>query len=137
MRTQFQRFENQWYLEVTPSYHFTQDGFRLSRYFEERLSGIKMIERQNKVHLRQLRLWSEVLQQQHLQVIPSSLPQQRHLFGSLHEPDHPSVDPYLMIEFAPLVTFEVDYCVPESAWLPTEDKSSDNDDDVAQKRLFA
>ena len=71
MRTQFMRFDRQWCLEITPSYHFTHNGSHLSRYFEERLSGIKLLERQNKVHLRQLRLWAEVLQQIHVQPPPA------------------------------------------------------------------
>jgi hypothetical protein len=41
----FRRFAGQWYLEITPTYHFTRDGVELDGYREERLSGIKRIEK--------------------------------------------------------------------------------------------
>jgi hypothetical protein len=138
MKAQFVCFEKQWYLEVTPSYHFTQNGSKLSRYFEERLKGIKMLERQNKTHLRQLRLWEEVLRQLHLGTTSVAQPLQRLLFN---EPEAqstlPVVKPYPYLSFDPLVEFQVDYGIPESAWLPTEDLLKETDDgDGSQARLF-
>jgi hypothetical protein len=41
----FRRFAGQWYLEITPTYHFTKDGTAADRYREERLSKIKRIEK--------------------------------------------------------------------------------------------
>jgi hypothetical protein len=116
----FVRLDRTWYLEISPSYHFTQDGFRLSRYYEERLSGIKALERQNKVHLRQLRLWEQVLRQIHLGTPPEDDVQQRQLFDA--EAEAPAcIEPYAYLTFAPLVQFETDSSVPETAWLPSDD----------------
>lgn len=43
-RGQFRRFEDQWYLEITPTYRFTRDGLSLYRYHEDSLKGIKRLE---------------------------------------------------------------------------------------------
>lgn len=134
MKAQFVRFAHKWYLEVTPSYHFTQDGIKLSRYYEERLRGIKMLERQNKVHLRQLRLWTEVLQQTHLAPLAPPPMRQLSLFEHADDSSPPTiVEPYPYIRFGPLLEFQVGDGVPESAWLPSEPEV---EDDPAQRRLF-
>jgi hypothetical protein len=38
-------FAEQWYLEITPTYHFTRDGHEPDRFAAEHRSGIKRIER--------------------------------------------------------------------------------------------
>ena len=125
----FTCFDRRWYLQATPTYRFTQDGWKQSRFAEERLSGIKQLERQNKTHLRQVRLWEEVLLQVHLQPA-SSKPKQKLLFQSEPEPPPPA-PPYTVIAFGPLVRFDVDWNVPESAWLPQplDEDSADASDD--------
>ena len=124
---QFVRFDGNWYLEITPSYHFTQDGMRLSRFFEQRLTGIKQFERQNKTHLRHLRLWEEVILQRHL-TTRSSAKKQMNLFES--QGTTRQVEPYTLIQFSSLLAFDVDWSVPEHAWLPRpngESQSSTSD----------
>jgi len=130
----FVRFEDQWYVEITPTYRFTHDGWKQSRYAEERLRGIKQLERQNKTHLRQVRLWEEVLRQTHL-ISPVSKPQQRSLFDDGPDPD-PPVSPYLLLTFDPLMSFNVDWSVPESVWLPQPPDVEDHDDASGQRSLF-
>jgi len=56
----FRLLGSEWYLEVTPTYRFTFDGKKLSRYHESLLSGIKRLERNRSV-LSQLLLWQAVL----------------------------------------------------------------------------
>ncbi len=139
MRLQLVRFDEAWYAEVTPSYHFTQDGYLLSKYFEERLSGIKMIERQNKVHLRQVRLWAEVLQQVHLGKPADTGPVQRSMFDYLEEKKpEPVIEPYPHLAFGPLVEFQVDCSVPEIAWLPSEapEEATESREDTSSGGLF-
>ena len=134
MMASFVLFEKQWYIEVTPSYHFTQDGFKLSRYFEERLSGIKLVERQNQGHLRQLRLWAEVLQQFHLRAPTASRVRQPGLFDATEPLPAPiTTEPYTVITFGPPLEFTVDCGVPDAAWLPSEPAIQDVD---GQRRLF-
>ncbi len=135
MKSRFLQFGHQWYIEITPSYHFTQDGHKLSRFFEERLKGIKQLERQNKVHLRQVRLWEEVLRQTHLNSSPAS-PQQLSLFDDNELDAEESVEPYPYINFGPLVQFNVDWGIPESAWLPPGHEDEEPDGDPLQGRLF-
>ncbi|HOC54732.1 MAG TPA: DUF4365 domain-containing protein [Verrucomicrobiota bacterium] len=40
----FRRFENRWFLEITPTYHYTGDGRKESRFREENLAGMKRQE---------------------------------------------------------------------------------------------
>jgi len=40
----FRRFENRWFLDITPTYHYTTDGRTESPYREENLSGMKRQE---------------------------------------------------------------------------------------------
>lgn len=135
MRMQLVRFERQWYVEITPSYHFTQDGWKLSRFFEERLTGIKQLERQNKVHQRQVRLWAEVFRQDHLSS-SSQTPSQHSLFPDLEAVAAPAVVPYTLVTFGSLLDFEVDWGIPESAWLPPGADVIGEEEDPAQGRLF-
>jgi hypothetical protein len=121
MRLQFQRYDGQWYAEVTPSYHFTMDGYAESRFSEQRLSKIKMIERQNKTHLRQVRLWAEVLQQVHVGKPPEAKPPSLPFFDDEAAIPEPVIEPYPHLAFGSVVGFEVDYSIPELAWLPSED----------------
>lgn len=132
-KLQYFLFDDRWYVEITPSYHFTSDGWRISRYFEERLKGIKQIERQNKVHLRQLRLWEEVLTQRHI-FSNAQGPRQKSLFGEDADPAA-IIEPYEMIRFDPLLCFTVDNAVPEKAWLPAQPDDSDGADS-SQLELF-
>lgn len=136
MKIQFQLFEQQWFIEITPSYHFTQDGSKPSRFFEERLKGIKQLERQNKVHLRQVRLWTEVLRQEHISSEPKPV-SQRSLFADFDGATQaPPVVPYTVVSFGELERFEVDWGLPESAWLPPGAEENEDHDDPAQRRLF-
>lgn len=40
----FRRFENRWFIEITPTYHYTSDGRKESRFREENLAGMKRQE---------------------------------------------------------------------------------------------
>jgi len=133
VKLQYLRFEEQWYVEITPSYHFTSDGWKLSRFFEERLRGIKKIERQNKVHLRQVRLWEEVLTQRHI-APPRPIPKQKSFFGDELEAE-PVIEPYDLISFDSLLCFTVDNAVPEKAWLPAQPDDTASDES-SQMGLF-
>jgi hypothetical protein len=57
---QFLRYDDQWFLEITPTYVYTWDGWRLDRFHSDRLSGIKRLERNPAVH-HQLLLWVDYL----------------------------------------------------------------------------
>jgi hypothetical protein len=57
----FRRFEGEWFLEITPTYRFTSDGFKLHRFHEELLSGIKRFEG-NRAVLSSVLFWADKLQ---------------------------------------------------------------------------
>jgi len=59
-RGYFQRIEDSWYLEITPSYVFTIDGVRPYRFEADLLSGIKLLEH-NDTLLSQIHLWVDIL----------------------------------------------------------------------------
>lgn len=94
----FRRFGLSWYLEVTPTYHFTSDGNKVSNFAESYLSGIKRIEKHAAVHA-DLRFWGYILTD-------------RGLFTK-------SVDFLTLCE--PL-TFPTDFGIPEEDWLGRADE---------------
>lgn len=56
----FLRFGEDWYLEVTPTYHFTCDGYRKDYFASERLKKIKELENNSAV-VGQFMMWSHYL----------------------------------------------------------------------------
>lgn len=58
---QFILLDGTWYLEISPTYLFTVDGHRLSRFAEDNLKGIKKLEKNNAV-LRNVLTWASFLQ---------------------------------------------------------------------------
>lgn len=87
----FRFLGGQWCLEVTPTYRFTYNGKDLDHYHEDRLSGIKRIERNRSV-LSQLLIWQAVLR------------------APWTRADRPR-----LLEFAPLVSFRFASPVDESS----------------------
>jgi hypothetical protein len=87
----FRFLGEQWYLEITPTYRFTRNGRDLDRFHEDRLSGIKRLERNRSV-LSQLLLWQAVLRAPWIRA------------------DRPR-----LLEFAPLVSFRFASGVDESS----------------------
>lgn len=136
MEARFLRFDRCWYIEITPSYYFTQDGFRLSRFYEERLSQIKQIERQNHGHLRQVKLWEEVLLQVHLRTKFRRTKQKSLFLGDAQAIEPQPHQLYEYIKFGALLDFEVDWAVPESAWLFGVEPDAEEEGDPDQRRLF-
>lgn len=61
----FIRYGAEWYLQVTPDYHFTRDGERTSYYAADLLSGIKRLENNQAVH-GQVVMWANVLTERSL-----------------------------------------------------------------------
>jgi Domain of unknown function (DUF4365) len=59
-RGQFRRFDSQWYLEITPTYRYTRDGYSLYRFHEDALKGIKRIEG-NRAVLSAVLFWADYL----------------------------------------------------------------------------
>ena len=130
------RIEGEWFLEITPTYHFTYDGWKVSRYYEDALSQIKIIERQNKTHLRQIRFWEEMLTECHINTGP--IVTQQRLFDTGESVNSSAIEKLTerhgVLEFGSLVAFEADWKVPEKHWLAMGRGESDSFD--PQLELF-
>ncbi|GEM_PF-2111967 len=98
-RFQFTRVEGKWYLEITPTYHYTHDGHRVCWFYEDLVKGIKRIET-NEAVFRQVLFWAEVLQDS------------RH--GFFHGPSYP------YLRFRRLAEFKSDFGVPDQLWASKE-----------------
>jgi hypothetical protein len=59
-RGQFRRLGDNWYLEITPTYRFTSDGYSKDRFHENRLKRIKEIEG-NRAVLSSVLFWADFL----------------------------------------------------------------------------
>jgi len=98
----FVRYGGTWYLQITPTYHFTRDGERLSRYAPDLLSGIKRLENNQAVH-GQVVMWAHILTA-------------RSLFDTGPE----------FLDFAALQRFDLDAGLDDDAWLKREDAEKRN-----------
>lgn len=104
-RGRFHRLDADWYLEITPTYRFTHDGFELDRFHEDRLKGIKQIEG-NRAVLSCVLFWADYLR-------PKS-----NLFAIANPP----------IRFGDLITFDAPVGISDKKWLsddPEFGKSAD------------
>lgn len=115
---QFVQYDGDWYLEITPTFHFTQNGRDISLFYEDLLSGIKRLQRNLNI-LGQLRMWADYLNKP----------------GDMITPEYP----YLI--FGPLATFQLDAGVDDKHWLDREDEderenASSADLDAPQLALF-
>jgi hypothetical protein len=93
----FVRYGRVWYLQITPNYHFTRDGERLSRYAPDLLSGIKKLETNQAVH-GQVVMWAHLLAE-------------RDLFDAGPR----------FLDFTSLLEFELEAGLDDEAWLKHED----------------
>jgi hypothetical protein len=89
----FRLHEQRWYLEITPTYVFTMDGWRLHPRHSDFLAGIKLLDRQ-RAALAQLLLWAHYLQE---------------------HGDLPTL-PYPFLTFGRLREFTLDVGIDDAAW---------------------
>lgn len=94
---------DEWYLEITPTYHFTSDGINDAFYREEHLKGIKRLER-NPAVLGQLLMWADFLKQP-----------VRSLFA----------EEYPFLSFSDLATVSVESTIPDDEWYYAEEDSDE------------
>lgn len=98
-RPHFIRIDGKWYLEITPTYHYTWNGYRVSSFYEDLVKGIKRLERSGAV-FRQVMFWARVLQYN-----KSEFLEQR-------------AYPYL--RFGELLEFQSDHGVRDELWMNKE-----------------
>ena len=110
-RGHFQRFDGKWYLEVTPTYRFTRDGYTLDMFHESRLKGIKEIEG-NRAVLSAVLFWADFLRPKNVLFTESSL------------------------QLGQLMTQQLDVGIDDKTWLE-KDPEFDKDEDSDSFDLFA
>jgi Domain of unknown function (DUF4365) len=93
----FVRYGSSWYLQIAPTYHFTRDGERVSRFAPDLLSGIKRLETNPAVH-GQVVMWAQLLTE-------------RNLFDAGPE----------FLQFQSLVDFDLDVGLDDDKWLKYEE----------------
>lgn len=93
----FLEMDGNWFLQISPTYRFTKDGYRDSRFSAEALSGIKRLENNQAVH-GQVVMWADFLQ--------------RETLFSQHN----------LIKFCPLMQFAADSGFNDADWLKREEK---------------
>lgn len=109
----FVRDEGNWYLEISPTYHFTFDGKRPDLYGSPRLAGIKRFER-NPAVLGQLLMWADLLSNT-----------QSTLFSGY----------YPFLRFGRLATVNVDVSLPDDLWYQGEDSELVDSDESPKNQL--
>lgn len=95
---QFRRFNSRWYLEITPTYHFTTNGYSPSGYADDALKGIKQLER-NQAVLGQLVMWASYL----------------------NKPPDLFTPKYPFLEFGQLQSVRLAVGIDDTAWLGEEE----------------
>jgi hypothetical protein len=95
----FVRLLGVWYLEITPTYHFTSDGYNKAKYGAEYVKGIKRLER-NPAVFGQLLMWA-------------------HFLGTPLKNMFSSEYPFL--SFGQLETVEINGGVPDEIWFNSEE----------------
>jgi hypothetical protein len=95
-RGRFIRFGGEWLLQITPTYHYTRDGWLLSRFAGPLTSGMKRLENNQAVH-GQVVMWAALLAEQ------------QSLFESVP-----------IIQFTSLEEFTLDVGLSDDAWLKRE-----------------
>jgi hypothetical protein len=111
---QFRAFGGEWYLVVDPTYHFTSDGKKTSRFGESYLTGMKRLEKNAAVD-GNLRLWVDLF------TAPN-------LFERSRE----------RLSFKRPISFEAELGIPESAWSALneeKDFNMDIEDDAVHNEM--
>lgn len=105
----FRRFDGRWYLEITPTYHFTSDGYRMRQGHFRFLKGIKAIEGHEAVR-GQVIMWAAFL---------------------TPRPDMFTPELYPFLGFGELASFEADRGVDETLWGTEKERSHPQEQEPA------
>ena len=96
----FLRLGDEWYLEITPTYHFTLDGYKRYKFRSELLQGIKRLDR-NPAVLGQLFMWADYLSQSTQSIFSSEYP---------------------FLDFGQLATVDINTSLPDDIWYNSEEE---------------
>lgn len=112
----FERIMDEWFLMVSPTYHFTTNGFQRHSYPQALLSGKKRMD--NNASLRgQVIMWHRYLSE--------GFPQDNGLFAES------APKPQRFLEFSAPPEIELETTVPESAWGKPQTANEEESDQTA------
>lgn len=97
----FLRLGDEWYLEITSTYHFTSDGYERDKFRSERLQGIKRLDR-NPAVLGQLLMWADYLSRSTQNIFSSEYP---------------------FLDFGQLATVDINTSLPDDLWYNSEEEN--------------
>lgn len=92
LESKFRLYGGKWFIELNPTYRYTSDGYQVYRFYEEQLSNMRRIDR-NSAMRGQVLFWANYLGM----------------------PDNMFRD-YPLLKFGQLLTFTVNFGVPEKLW---------------------
>ncbi len=110
LRAHFTRVLDDWYCELLPDYFYSEDGYKESRFADKYLAKMKRMER-NAARLGETLMWANYLTQ-----------------GDV-APDLFTVQPDRILDFGPLMRFDVDRGVTDKNWLPLRSEESESVND--------
>jgi len=105
----FMRIGKDWFIQITPTYHYTHDGSERNIYAAELLAGIKRKEWNDAVR-GQFVMWREFLINKG----------KDDLFGKA----------YPFLGFSPVDRLKADFGINDAFWKPTESHSGDDETDL-------
>ncbi|MDE0011456.1 MAG: DUF4365 domain-containing protein [Candidatus Poribacteria bacterium] len=98
---QFLQLGDEWYLEITPTYHFTSDGYERYKFRSQLLQGIKRLDR-NPAVLGQLLMWADYLSRSTQNIFSSEYP---------------------FLDFGQLATVDINTSLPDDVWYNSEEEN--------------
>jgi hypothetical protein len=112
LRWRFIEVDGDWFCELRPDYFFSSDGYRESRYADEKLAGIKRLDKQRAV-LGETELWAGIL---------AGDPAEDRLDIDVEEEPR-------ILTFGELLRFPVEYGIRDQDWKAAGDLDLADDED--------
>ena len=99
LRFEFVRYDDQWYVELGPTFHYTHNGYRVPYYYEDLIKKIRGMQKNNAVFLLVV-FWARVLQYQ--------------------TSDSDDLPEYPYLKFGELLNYPFQYGVKDELWMNKE-----------------
>ncbi|MFI9412856.1 DUF4365 domain-containing protein [Nocardia gamkensis] len=106
----FLPLDGQWYCALTPTYHYTRDGYRDSMFLSEQLAGIKRLDK-NLAVLGATRMWATYLHGEEGVLDPRET----------------------ILEYGELLDFTADRAIDDNTWLADPRKTGPGDADASSE----
>ncbi len=129
-RPRFERIAGEWFLSISPTFVFTEDGFKPHRFAADLLAGKKRMDRNGSIR-GQVFMFRFLLSG----AVLGSKAAMLDLFGTAEDETAPGA----VLQFEPIEPIKMDVAVPEDAWVINDPNArkmkAENDDGPAQASL--